>query len=315
MNVAPIIKDVLDNIKKESIINSFISTGLCPLNPDRVDYQKCLDIDIIEEEDNIVVVEPEQNNNISRCNSSEVIPVSERYTTAKSVLLELLPKQTISDVIDGKCDNVLISTLWRDLNDRIGDTSNGDTQKLDTRSSISTGLSEDVSEDLDAAPLEDFHFVDFVETVNPDTNSSENITPPDDETVAPDKNSSENITPPDVSYKHVFWDGKIQYKKKKAPAERLPAMISGKRYRSLVLDKVKGAKRKKKSDDWTCVYCKKLYSEDITINEDKTWVECDKCNLTMHFECIPSSHVNNYGFDIHNIGSDDVKFHCESCSN
>ena len=112
-------------------------------------------------------------------------PVSERYKTAKSVLLELLPKQTINDVMVGICDHVL-NNMWRDLNDRIDEDSTSDTQKVNNISSICIGLSENLFDNLDATPLEDIQFVDFVEAVDPDNNSSENITPND-------------------SYKHVFF--------------------------------------------------------------------------------------------------------------
>jgi len=95
-----------------------------------------------------------------------------------------------------------------------------------------------------------------------------------------------------VPYKHVFWDGKIEYKKRKAPAERLASMINSKHYRSLVLDKAKSTKRKTTSDDWICVYCKRLWSDDSNLAVEKTWVACDRCPLTMHFQCVLRTHTH-----------------------
>ena len=60
---------------------------------------------------------------------------------------------------------------------------------------------------------------------------------------------SETPTALEKPYKHVFWDGKIQFKKRKAPVNQLPSMISSKQYRSLVLNKTKIVKRRKTAYD------------------------------------------------------------------
>ncbi|XP_018018849.1 MFS-type transporter clz9-like [Hyalella azteca] len=49
-DVAPLLKDVLQLVSKQSIINGFRACGLYPLNEDQIDYKKCLDIDKDEEE-------------------------------------------------------------------------------------------------------------------------------------------------------------------------------------------------------------------------------------------------------------------------
>ena len=41
VHVAPLLQKVL-SCKRNSIINSLVATGLCPFNPDRVDYSKIM---------------------------------------------------------------------------------------------------------------------------------------------------------------------------------------------------------------------------------------------------------------------------------
>ena len=55
-HMAPLLKQVLDSISPDVLKSGFEATGLCPLNPYRPDYSKCLDIDIEsegEEEDHL----------------------------------------------------------------------------------------------------------------------------------------------------------------------------------------------------------------------------------------------------------------------
>ena len=49
-DVALMLSSVLKQITSDSIINGFRVCGLSPFNPDAVDYSKCLDVAIIEEQ-------------------------------------------------------------------------------------------------------------------------------------------------------------------------------------------------------------------------------------------------------------------------
>ena len=129
-----------------------------------------------------------------------------------------------------------------------------------------------------------------------------------------EKPASQPLTEPSTSYKHVYWGGKIQYKKRKAPKEKLPSMISSKQYRSLVIKKAKSGKSKKlKNTEWTCIYCDISWSEDKKGVIEIMWVACDKCPLAMHFNCIPQAHKKVLGLKESNIKESD--FMCEACFN
>ena len=44
--MAPLLKNVLNKIKRSSIINGFSKCGIYPFNPDKPDYSKCLEIEL-----------------------------------------------------------------------------------------------------------------------------------------------------------------------------------------------------------------------------------------------------------------------------
>ena len=52
-DVGPIMSNVLKKVSIESIVRGFRKCGLCPFNPDAVDYTKCLDVEYIDEDTNI----------------------------------------------------------------------------------------------------------------------------------------------------------------------------------------------------------------------------------------------------------------------
>ena len=61
-DVAPMLDNIIDKIASSCIINGFRKSGIFPFDADAVDYSKCLDIEVGEEDDNedvADVVEPE----------------------------------------------------------------------------------------------------------------------------------------------------------------------------------------------------------------------------------------------------------------
>ena len=130
LTLAPLLNDVLSKIKKQTKINSFVATGLCPLNPDRVDYTKCLEIET-EINDNSAGNNTQREqattsgNNIANNN-----PIGEnRYKMAKSVLIELLPVDTLNNLIQGREHESLVK-LWGDINCKIISESKSDTPNV-----------------------------------------------------------------------------------------------------------------------------------------------------------------------------------------
>ena len=409
LHVAPLLKEVLNSISKQTIINSFLATGLCPLNPESVDYSKCLEIDLVNESPQSIAQVSKGNNNGTQNNLQ---CRKDRYEIAKSVLFELLPTDTMNAAEQGQGDRVLVKLL-ADINEKLSselqsdeslskdvnnmDLSGNSADPLIGSSTITmsndataegsnvectinvdignqgniTQVSNtlildheeaevtDLLEFPDAIDISDLQFICTVDepgtsgTLNISSTSTDskfnvqgdcssndassmcqpvpqpaNISSSNTEEALqlnkpcelPSKGASSESVSDSVNvsasktektpYKHVFWEGKIQYRKRK-PVNQLPAMISSKRYRSAVLSKTNNVKRKK-TDDWTCVYCQILWSEDNASNIKKTWVKCDKCPLTMHFQCIPRTHAEKLSINIDNVNETD--FCCESCA-
>ena len=85
VDVAPLLKTVLDKIQPSTIKNSFRVTGLSPFNPDAVDYSKC--IEVVSENNDLVPVPQEPN---AQARPTPSFPV-EYYQQTKSVMEQLLP--------------------------------------------------------------------------------------------------------------------------------------------------------------------------------------------------------------------------------
>ena len=49
-DVGKLVEEVLQKVSRESIINAFRACGLSPLNPNAVDYTKCLDVEYTDDE-------------------------------------------------------------------------------------------------------------------------------------------------------------------------------------------------------------------------------------------------------------------------
>ena len=106
----------------------------------------------------------------------------------------------------------------------------------------------------------------------------------------PTTTTTELLTPTN----YHFFEGKIEYKKRKALKEPIPSMLVSKEYRSHVGNK-KG--KKNKSNEWECVYCSVIWSYDVKKGKVKKWIECDVCKHLMHTACVPNAHKENNIYD------------------
>ena len=122
--------------------------------------------------------------------------------------------------------------------------------------------------------------------------------------------SGENSPQPSKS-KHVFWEGKLSFKKRVEPSKPTPFMISKTNYRQICLNKNESKRNKKKTvDDWVCCYCLILWSTDNSKRTGKKWIECDSCDKKMHVSCNPRSHLKRVGYS---ESDDEIDFLCETC--
>ena len=71
----------------------------------------------------------------------------------------------------------------------------------------------------------------------------------------------------------IFKVPKITIMKKKPAQTEFD--ISSKRYRTAAITSKK--MKKNKNNDWECLYCTRLYSEDIRDDILTKWIECDNC--------------------------------------
>eukprot|EP00096_Caligus_rogercresseyi_P002404 TRINITY_DN14524_c0_g1_i1.p1 TRINITY_DN14524_c0_g1~~TRINITY_DN14524_c0_g1_i1.p1 ORF type:complete len:522 (-),score=119.31 TRINITY_DN14524_c0_g1_i1:8-1573(-) len=109
-DVASLLGSYLSHMDRTSIINSFIITGLCPLNPNAVNYAK------------VTLKKPRKakSSELDDMMNKDIPFVDQvsKYKIARSVLVELLPKSKISQAKKNKGDQML-AELWSKINSRI----------------------------------------------------------------------------------------------------------------------------------------------------------------------------------------------------
>ena len=110
---------------------------------------------------------------------------------------------------------------------------------------------------------------------------------------------------------YILFSEKVKYKKRKTPETPQPSMLVSTEYRQYVADK-KSSKRKKKSNEWECLHCSVLWSDDKKNKRYMMWVECDRCKRQMHSSCMPEFHKDAVQFDS-DQSADEIDFICEFC--
>lgn len=149
-DVAPMIKKALSKIPKTAIVNGFRACDLCPLNPDNVDYAKCLDVEVIHTEETS-----------PRPNSSSDNPTQDDIKTTLNVLNYFIGEKTINDCRMGQSVNVDFMELVKKIttygneprNENKSSTLSAETlDVVDQNSASIISMSEQNDNDIDELP-------------------------------------------------------------------------------------------------------------------------------------------------------------------
>ena len=326
-NVGPLLKNVLDKIKRSSIINGFSRTGIYPFDADKPDYSKCLETKTDDE--------PEGDVSNGNVNLNE-----EEKKVTQMVIKKLFGEN------QEEYRKFSVSELWSRISDSTHQeapenvdndpsTNNVEVNELPASAPITVVVDgKEFSINLvDQIPNEEFeceteivcsgnekqevqtNVISIEETYNPVVVSKDSTKLEDTATRSPSVIIDE--TPGCSSKKsvlgdHIFWNGQITYKKHKNPKEQLPSLISSEKFRKILIEKEEKKTKNKKNDDWICVYCSGSFSADKRAKKHLTWIECDSCSSKMHLNCVPRDHLPRSGYESDD-DDDDKKFICDQC--
>ena len=147
---------------------------------------------------------------------------------------------------------------------------------------------------------------DEVITKTPQTVSGDSLVSP---TSKKDKNVSYHKF---ASKEFIFKSPKVTIKKRKSDPNK-SFNVTSKKFRKSIVEKDKDTKKKKKYNEWKCIYCARLWSHDNEDGDETMWINCDECNLEMHIDCIPKGHLDAINFECPD-SNENVNFICEICS-
>ena len=146
---------------------------------------------------------------------------------------------------------------------------------------------------------------------NDATLQSASVSPPKAPVPGPSSTKSPNAHKGVLDYK--FFPGKVIYKRKRSVNAPTPNVVSGNEFRKFLAQKTDKKTKKKKGEEWTCIYCERTYSEDMKSKKNLKWIECDACKRQMHVSCMPKSFLVKVQLD-QNGDDEEVDFSCEFCN-
>ena len=105
-DVAPLLERVLHKVAESSIVNGFRKTGLHPFNVEAVDYSRCLDIDIEDTEEDVIVPEKE-------------LTVPLNYEVALECIKAVLGEDNYSKCLDNTLDADTVNLMVRVIANKV----------------------------------------------------------------------------------------------------------------------------------------------------------------------------------------------------
>ena len=102
-NVAPLLRNVLERIKDDVIKSGFLATGLCPLDPNRPDYAKCLDIENEEDSEETDRILPTPiDPPVATCSVSiPKLTDLQKAVVARDYIQAILGREKVDNIING----------------------------------------------------------------------------------------------------------------------------------------------------------------------------------------------------------------------
>ena len=140
---------------------------------------------------------------------------------------------------------------------------------------------------------------------------SASASPPKASVPGPSSTKSPNAYKGVLDYN--FFPGKVIYKRKRSVNAPTPNVVSGNEFRKFLAQKNDKKSKKKKGEEWTCIYCERTYSEDMKSKKSLKWIECDACKRQMHVSCMLKSFLVKVQLD-QNGDDGEVDFSCEFCN-
>ena len=106
-NIGQFLEECLSLITKESIINAFKTTGLCPYNPDIVPYSKCVKTEVI----------PDNKANTST-SSNKIMFSEDSYDLALNIIRSEIGEDALNDCISNNDEINELSQLIKNIHEK-----------------------------------------------------------------------------------------------------------------------------------------------------------------------------------------------------
>lgn len=345
-NFAILLKQVLDKtMKPETIINGFRRCGLCPFNPDAVDFTK---VDVLNSttcalQNSLPDTESTSHTISESCHTKEnCLQFFETFINPCLLQEFVQTYNTFTPVWKGEDSAHDLYVAWKKAKDFVSKNNIATTTVVaidvictPTKTPSAPTTNNEESTFLDATPGPS-------RALNAPSSAStqEKLA----KVLSPGSNGSDVPSP---FKKNLFWPGTPEKTKRIKRKVKLPAVVTSKEWQEYEKTRkekkkqedLKKAERKKvreekkeitkqkpekkaskkklvydEEEDWQCKVCLKRYSAELIIKLRRRWIECDKCKNTFHYKCIPKKHLDAFGIEESDDDDDELVFYCHFCA-